>query len=144
MPRRAQDKKPMLQCESCKEFCVHPRRPSAEALHWCSKQPCRAAKARHFYQGRKVDPDIVRLDFLRKALHERMTCPVCGLADAIQGYGHPLPNGGACLALNLGMAKDILTVKWLYAVWPAGRERTYITSAGPVTSSAPMPGQDQP
>jgi hypothetical protein len=48
----------------------------------------------------------------------RVTCPRCGLLNALEGHGHPGPTGAPCPALgSSGVYADAIL-----AVWPEPRE----------------------
>lgn len=116
----------VLHCNHC-QGPVQPRKPSQTGAHFCPAKECQKAKRKFYYdrKSQEVVNEVMRRRrvFYRAALHDpRVTCPSCGLVDAIDGFPHPGRGGdGACRALRDTPAPASLGYADIALTWPVLR-----------------------
>lgn len=119
--------KPKSKCDNC-EGPMTRRRRSASGEYYCSKEDCQKKRRARAHERKKADLDRGKsleqdaldgacAEFIRAALHDpRVACPLCGLTNGIEGYGHFGPDGAGCAGLG-GAVAGVRLVHAL-AVWP--------------------------
>lgn len=127
--------RPASPCNNCGRP-VQPRRPSKHGVHFCSTPICQSAKVR-FYRTKQVESASAAAGtqleqwtqiannvtaLLGSVIADaRVTCPACGLIDAIEGFPHFGADADRCF--GTGGAGVVLTRAAVETVWPAESRR---------------------